>query len=970
MKAALLEEALEPPRPPTRCRSPRAPPRSGWTSRCPRGCRGRARRRPRARPPRARGRARAAGSPTWRTAARRVAGRWCRAAPTRDGVGGSRLPSPRRRGRPPDRRDRGGAPLAARRRARGLAHGRPRRVMRFEDFDLGTFMVSEVAPERLGPKVGRDPVRAARQPAAARGAEAYFAHDLDIASTADALHMHRNSLRYRIARAEQVLGRSLKQPRRSRRSTSRSWRRPGRARPVGSRPMDDEQPTAPYLDAVVAYAFRGPRATTSPATRAAREPIPACARRSASTRSPPTCPQDIHGIDLGPSPTPYERAEQLAAEAFGAERTFFLTNGATQGNHTLCLALAPLGAKIVAQRNSHASIVDGLVLSGGMPHFVAPGVRRGARHHALRHAGRARGARCATRRTRAPRSSSPRPTTGWRPTSPGWPRSRTRRGCRSSSTSRGGRTSASHDMLPPTALSQGADAMLTSTHKIAGSLTQSAMLHVGAGGRIDVGGGGARAAAAALDEPVVAAAGVARRRPPPARAARRAAAARDARGDRGRAREARDDPGHRARRRRRWSGGWASRATTRCGSCSTSAAPAAPATRSPTRCAAPTTCTSSCRCRRRSCSSSGWASPPAALRRLAGDVDEVVKRARAAGRDGAARPPAASLRNEVAVPPRDAFLGEAEQVAVDDAVGRISCESIASYPPGVPALLPGERISAETVAYLRELAASGARLHGASDPRVPDHQRAPGGAMIDPARALGAVRREARLRGPADVRRRAVHAGPRRARGLRRRDRRRADGRPRLRPPGGALRRRARSARRAARRVRTSRPRSTRSRHCAFVDFGDAPVMPADPRDVHAAIEATSARCSAAGVLPVVARRRPLDHRAVRARLRGRPRAGRDGPLRHAHRHRRGGLRRRRSRTARSCSGWSTRATSTADALRPDRPARLLAGRDRVRLAGRARASRACSSTTSATSASARSSRGAIDGRRPGPGAT
>ena len=68
------------------------------------------------------------------------------------------------------------------------------------------------------------------------------------------------------------------------------------------------------------------------------------------------------------------------------------------------------------------------------------------------------------------------------------------------------------------------------------------------------------------------------------------------------------------------------------------------------------------------------------------------------------------------VSPRDAFLGEAEQVAVDSAVGRISCESIASYPPGVPALLPGERISAATVAYLHELAASGARLHGASDP--------------------------------------------------------------------------------------------------------------------------------------------------------------------------------------------------------------------------------------------------------------
>ena len=104
------------------------------------------------------------------------------------------------------------------------------------------------------------------------------------------------------------------------------------------------------------------------------------------------------------------------------------------------------------------------------------------------------------------------------------------------------------------------------------------------------------------------------------------------------------------------------------------------------------------------------------LRRLAGDVEETVKRLAEPGATAPIFPPRTALRNEVAVSPRDAFLGVAEQVAVDDSVGRISCESIASYPPGVPALLPGERISAETVAYLRELAGSGARLHGASDP--------------------------------------------------------------------------------------------------------------------------------------------------------------------------------------------------------------------------------------------------------------
>jgi len=105
------------------------------------------------------------------------------------------------------------------------------------------------------------------------------------------------------------------------------------------------------------------------------------------------------------------------------------------------------------------------------------------------------------------------------------------------------------------------------------------------------------------------------------------------------------------------------------------------------------------------------------LLRLAGDLEETVKRIAVEGSISPIVRPLATLRNEMAVAPRAAFLGEAEEVAVDDAVGRVSCESIAGYPPGIPALLPGERISAETVVYLRELVASGARLHGASDPR-------------------------------------------------------------------------------------------------------------------------------------------------------------------------------------------------------------------------------------------------------------
>jgi arginine/lysine/ornithine decarboxylase len=68
------------------------------------------------------------------------------------------------------------------------------------------------------------------------------------------------------------------------------------------------------------------------------------------------------------------------------------------------------------------------------------------------------------------------------------------------------------------------------------------------------------------------------------------------------------------------------------------------------------------------------------------------------------------------VAPRDAFLGDAERVPVHEAVGRVSCESIAGYPPGIPALLPGERVTEEVITYLRAILDGGARLHGASDP--------------------------------------------------------------------------------------------------------------------------------------------------------------------------------------------------------------------------------------------------------------
>jgi lysine decarboxylase len=112
----------------------------------------------------------------------------------------------------------------------------------------------------------------------------------------------------------------------------------------------------------------------------------------------------------------------------------------------------------------------------------------------------------------------------------------------------------------------------------------------------------------------------------------------------------------------------------------------------------------------------GLGQPVAPLERLAHDFGETVRRIARAGSGALVVTPPVTLGGETVVSPRDAFLGDSEAVAVDEAVGRISCEAIAGYPPGVPTLLPGELVTAEVIAYLRALTGAGARLHGAADP--------------------------------------------------------------------------------------------------------------------------------------------------------------------------------------------------------------------------------------------------------------
>ena len=167
-----------------------------------------------------------------------------------------------------------------------------------------------------------------------------------------------------------------------------------------------------------------------------------------------------------------------------------------------------------------------------------------------------------------------------------------------------------------------------------------------------------------------------------------------------------------------WSGGRASPAGTRCASCSTSAAPGAPATRSPTRCARPTTCSPSWRrgdrrARRRDRASCRGARARRRRRRR----DRQAHRARRPRRRGARPAAARALGDEMAVAPRDAFLGAAEVVAVDDArrshLVRVDRRLPAGHPGAAAGRADHRRRSSPTCA---RSSTGGARLHGASDP--------------------------------------------------------------------------------------------------------------------------------------------------------------------------------------------------------------------------------------------------------------
>ncbi|WP_017327968.1 aminotransferase class I/II-fold pyridoxal phosphate-dependent enzyme [Synechococcus sp. PCC 7336] len=176
-------------------------------------------------------------------------------------------------------------------------------------------------------------------------------------------------------------------------------------------------------------------------------------------------------------------AQELAASAYGADRSWFLVNGSTCGVETLMMAVCDPGDVVLLPRNCHKSAIAGVMLSGAIPAYIEPDYDRDL--------GIAHGLTPAAVEAAIQRYPSAKGVLAVSPTYYGvasdleaiaavvrahnlpflvdeaW-----------------GPHFAFHPELPISALEAGADLVVQSTHKVLAGMTQASLLHV-RGDRID-----------------------------------------------------------------------------------------------------------------------------------------------------------------------------------------------------------------------------------------------------------------------------------------------------------------------------------------------------------------------------------------------------------------------------------------------------------------------------------------------------
>ena len=475
----------------------------------------------------------------------------------------------------------------------------------------------------------------------------------------------------------------------------------------------DPQSATPYADAVRAYAGEAFVRLDVPGHGGDAVAQPELADVLGEGVLGLDVPPLVEGIDQGPRPTPLQRSARLAAEAWGADRTWLLTNGGSKGNLVVCLALRHLGEEVVAQRSMHSSVMDGMVLGGLRGHFVAPevdadlGAAHGVRPQSLASALDDHAAAVAAYVVTPSYFGAVADVRGLAEVAHA-------RGVPLVVDEAWGAHFGFHPALPANALAQGADLVVSSTHKLGGSLTQSALLHLGRGKfseRLEplVNRAFRSLQSTSASSLLTLSLDIARSslavhgRQRIDRSLQAAATLREGVRAQGRFDELSDrflsapgvvavDPlrvvvdtrrggisGHEARRRLFQDHHVHTEMATDSAIVAVIGAGATP------------------------------------------DIERVLQAIHALPEHGATAGPTIRLPEpgRTVMSLRDAYFAPAELVSSDRAVGRVSADSLAAYPPGIPNLLPGELITGETLDFLRRTANSPfGHVRGAVEPTL------------------------------------------------------------------------------------------------------------------------------------------------------------------------------------------------------------------------------------------------------------
>ena len=121
-----------------------------------------------------------------------------------------------------------------------------------------------------------------------------------------------------------------------------------------------------YLEALLEYARRNPGRFHVPGHKGGPAADPGMLEAFGSAALALDIPALMQGIDVGPEPTPFQRAQELAAEAWGAKRTWFLINGASHGHDGIGGPHHERVARL-AQARGHGHLHEGVRVASVAP---------------------------------------------------------------------------------------------------------------------------------------------------------------------------------------------------------------------------------------------------------------------------------------------------------------------------------------------------------------------------------------------------------------------------------------------------------------------------------------------------------------------------------------------------------------------------------------------------------------------------